>query len=135
MTIPLPQLLFPDPFSRRSSLETLSHKLQSHFDSPSCQPHAISFCSPYGHMDMAHHDSPDSSGSSLTSRANSGTEAQPHDVARSLTKKSSLKRKRDAKPSADVPPLEGTLKTTREAPKKKKANRGTSPLDLYNYAS
>lgn len=84
---------------------------------------------------MAHHDSPDSSGSSLTSRANSGTEAQPHDVARSLTKKSSLKRKRDAKPSADVPPLEGTLKTTREAPKKKKANRGTSPLDLYNYAS
>lgn len=128
MTIPLPQLLFPDPFSRPSSLEALSHKLQSQFDSPSCQPHAISFCSSYSHM--AHHDSPHSSGSSLTSRANSATEGQPQDVAHSLTKKSSLKRKRDSKPSTDVPPLDGTLKTTREAPKKKKANRGKSPLVL-----
>lgn len=125
MTIPLPQLLFPEPFSRPSSLEALSHKIQSHLDSTSCQPHGISCGSSYGpHSHMAHHDSPHSSGSSLTSRANSSTEAQPQDVVNTLTKKSSLKRKRDSKPSADVPPPEGTLKTTREAPKKKKANRG-----------
>ena len=125
MTIPLPQLLFPEPFSRPSSLEALSHKLQSHFDSTSYQPHGISCGSSYGpHSHMAHHDSPHSSGSSLTSRANSSTEAQPQDVVNTITKKSSLKRKRDSKPSADIPPPEGTLKTTREAPKKKKANRG-----------
>jgi len=130
MTIPLPQLLFPDPFSRPSSLQALSHKLESHVDSTSCQPHAISFCSSYGaHSYMAQHDSPHSSGSSLTSRANSGTDTQPQDVANALTKKSSLKRKRDSKPGSDVPPLEGTLKTTREAPKKKKANRGECPPD------
>jgi len=129
MTIPLPQLLFPDPFSRSSSLEALSHKFQSPFDLNSYQPHTISLCSSYGaYSHMAHHDSPHSSGSSLTSQANSGTEAQPQDVANNLSKKSSLKRKRDSKPGADIPPLEGTVKTTREAPKKKKANRGRYSL-------
>ena len=131
MTIPLPQLLFQDPFSRSSSLEVLSHKFQSPFDSTSCQPHTISLCSSYGpYSHMAHHDSPHSSGSSLTSRANSATEAQPQDVAHTLSRKSSLKRKRDSKLGADAPPLEGTVKTTREAPKKKKANRGRYFLAL-----
>jgi hypothetical protein len=130
MTIPLPQLLFPDPFSPPPAWKH-SH---TSYTLPSTQPLAnhtpISCCSSYGaHSHMAHHDSPHSSGSSLTSRANSGTEAQSQDLPNTLTKKSSLKRKRDSKPNADLPPLEGTLKTTREAPKKKKANRGKCPTD------
>jgi hypothetical protein len=133
MTIPLPQLRFPDPFSPPSSLDTLSHNLHSPFDPSPSHPHTFSSYSSYpppaptaaAASSMAQHDSPHSSGSSLTSQTNSATDAHSQDLPISLAKKSSLKRKRDPKPGPDAPPLEGTVKTTREAPKKKKANRGT----------